>query len=75
MVDAFYYFFLFLYFSGLKPNLTKSGITGIGVLKGVQVAVCGLCCVDLSNDTLKILDTHFSCNEQEFLWKNSTPKA
>ena len=33
-------------------------------LKGVQVAVCGLRYIDLNNDTLKILDTHFSYNEK-----------
>ena len=32
-------------FSGLKPNLSKCEITGIGVLKGVQVVVCGMRCV------------------------------
>ena len=26
------------------------------------MAVCGLRCIDLNNDTLKILGTHFSCN-------------
>ena len=31
MVDTF-----FSYFSGLKPNLTKSEIAGIGVLKGFK---------------------------------------
>ena len=36
MVDAFY---LFSYFSELKPNLKKYEIAGIGALKGVQVAV------------------------------------
>ena len=51
-------------FSGLKPNLTKSGIVGIGVLKGVQVAVCGMRCTDLNIDTLKILGTHFSYNKK-----------
>ena len=61
MVDTFH---LFSEFSGLKPNLSKSEITGIGVLKGVQVAVCGMRCVDLKNDTLKILGTHFSYNEK-----------
>ena len=49
MVDAFYYFFS--YFSGLKPNLTKFEIAGIGVLNRVQVPVCGLRCIDLNNDT------------------------
>ena len=61
MVDTFH---LFSEFSGLKPNLSKCEITGIGVLKGVQVAVCGMRCVDLKNDTLKILVTHFSYNEK-----------
>ena len=48
---------MFFVFSGLNPNLKKSEITGIGALKDVQVAVCGLCCVYLNNDTLKILGT------------------
>ena len=60
-VDAFY---LFLYFSGLKPNLKKSKIEGIEALKEVQVASCGLRCIDLNNDTLKILGTNFSYNEK-----------
>ena len=54
MVDTFDFF---SYFSGLKPNLRKSEIAGIGVLKGVQVAVCGMRCIDLNMNTLKILDT------------------
>ena len=49
---------------GLKPNLTKSKIAGIGDLKGDQVAVCGMHCIDLNIDTLKILGTHFSYNEK-----------
>ena len=61
MVDTFHFF---SDFSGLKPNLSKCEITGIGVLKGVQVTVCGMTCVDLKTDTLKILSTHFSCNEK-----------
>ena len=73
MVDVFY---LFSYFSGLKPNLKKSEIAGIGALKGVQVAVCGLRCIDLNNDTLKILGTHFSYNkklkEEKNLYKTVT---
>ena len=61
MVDAFY---LFSFFSGLKPNFKESEIAGIGALKGVQVAVCGLGCIDLNNDTLKMLGTHFSYNKE-----------
>ena len=36
-----------------------SEIEGIGALKEVQVAVYGLRCIDLNNDILKILGTHF----------------
>ena len=61
MVNIFH---LFSEFSGFKPNLSKCEIAGIGVLKGVQVAVCVMCCVDLKNDTLKILGTHFSYKEK-----------
>ena len=54
----------FLFFSGLKPNLTKSEIEGIGFLKWVQVTVCGMRCIDLNIDTLKIVGTHFFYNEK-----------
>ena len=58
------HFVFFSHFLGLKPNLTKSEIARIGVLKGGQVAVCGMRCIDLNIDTLKILGTHFSYNEK-----------
>ena len=58
-VDTF-----FSYFSGLKAKLTNSENGGIGVLKGVQVVVCGMRCIDLNNGPLKILGTHFSYNEK-----------
>ena len=61
MVNTFNFF---SYSSGLKPNLTKSEIAGIRVLKGVQVAVCCITCIDLKNDTLKILGTYFSDNKK-----------
>ena len=44
---------LFSYFFGLKPNLAKSEIVGIGVLKGVQVAICGMHFIGLNNDNEK----------------------
>ena len=52
------------HFAELKPNLTKSEIAGIGVLKGVQVAVSGVLCIDLNIDSLKRLGTHFSYNKK-----------
>ena len=35
--------------SGLKRNNEKCEIAGIGVLNGVQVALCGMKCVNLNN--------------------------
>ena len=60
MVDTLDFF---SYFSGVKPNLIKSEIAVTGILRGVQVAVCSRRCIDLNNDTLKILGTHFSYNK------------
>ena len=57
-------FVFWRYSRTLKTNLEKSEIAGIGVLKGVQVAACGMRCIDLNNDTLKIWVTHFSYNEK-----------
>ena len=36
---------------------------GIGVLNGVQVALCDMKCVNLNNETVKILGAHFSYNK------------
>ena len=52
----------FFRFSGLKPNLTKCEVAVIGALKGVQVAICGMNCIDLCNEVIKILGTYFSRN-------------
>ena len=43
------------YFLGLKPNLSKSEVTGIGDLKGVKVAICGVKCTDLTKEAIKTL--------------------
>ena len=39
---------------------------GTRVLKGAQVVVCGMPCIDLNNNILKILGTQFSYNKK---WK------
>ena len=41
-------------FSGLKPNFSKCEICGLGPLKGVEIAVCGMQTVDLTKDAIKI---------------------
>ena len=55
---------LFSDFFGLKPNTTKCEVAGIGVLKEVQVAVCGMKCTDLRNKAIKILSVYFSYNQK-----------
>ena len=46
----------------LKHNKAKCEIVGIGVLNEVQMALCGMKCVNLNNETMKIL-VHFSYNK------------
>ena len=45
---------LFSDFSGLKLNNTKCEVVGIGVPKEIQVAVCGMKCIDLRNEAIEI---------------------
>ena len=52
------------FFSRVKPNLTKCKIGGIGALKRVQVAVCGMRWIDFCNDAVKIFGTYFSYNSR-----------
>ena len=59
LVDTFKVFSLF---SGLNPNFSKCEIAGLGSLKGVLEAVCGLKSINLTTDTIKILGVHFSYN-------------
>ena len=57
LIDTFK---LFSLFSGLKTNFSKCEIAGLGSLKGVLEAVCGLKSVNLTTDTVKFLGVHFS---------------
>ena len=63
-------FATFSKYSGLKPNHEKCEIAGIGVLISVKVAVCGMKCIDLCNDTTKITGIHFSYNKKKRNEKN-----
>ena len=47
-------------FSGLKSNIVKCKIAGLGSLKGVLEAVCRLKTFELTNDAVKIVGIHFS---------------
>ena len=42
-------------FTPLKPNLCKCEVAGIGALKGIKVEICGIKCIDLTKDAIKIL--------------------
>ena len=46
--------------SGLYPNLEKCEIAGIGVLKNVNVALCGIKSVNLMEYSMKILGVYIS---------------
>ena len=53
-------FTLFSSFLGLKPNIPKCEICGLGPLKRVEMAVCRMQSVDLTRDAIKILGICFS---------------
>ena len=60
----------FSLFSGLKVNYGKCEIAGIGIKKGVKMALCGMNCIDLTEDVIKILGIYFSYNKKLELEKN-----
>ena len=51
-------------FSGLRPNLDKYEIAGIGVLKNVNVALSGMKNTNLTKERIKILGVHTSYNKK-----------
>ena len=57
-------FKLFSKFSGLKPNILKCEVAGIGSLKGFKMTVRGIKCLDLTTETIKTLGGHWSYNEK-----------
>ena len=54
-------FKLFSKFSGLK---LKFEVPDKGSLTGVKMAVCGIKCIDLPTETIKVLGAHFSYNQK-----------
>ena len=44
------HFNLFSKFSSLKPNISKCEVAGIGSLKGVKMAVCGIKCTNFTTN-------------------------
>ena len=55
-------FTLFSSFLGLKPNISKCEICGLGPMKEVEMAVCIMQSVDLTRDAIKVLGVYFSYN-------------
>ena len=55
---------LFSNFSGLCPNYSKCEIAGIDVLKNVNVALCGMKCLNLTKECIKILGVYVSYNKK-----------
>ena len=53
-------FHTFSQYSCLKNKYKKCENAGIGALKSVKVAVCGMKCVDLCKDTIRLTCIHFS---------------
>ena len=64
MIEVINAFHKFSLVSGLKPNEAKCEIAGIGVLKGVSLALCDMDCIDLTKKTIKVLGIHFSYNKK-----------
>ena len=52
--------------SGLRPNVSKCEIAGIGIesLKDAKVALCGLKSLDLIKESIKILGVNISYNKK-----------
>ena len=53
MIEVINAFHKFSLVSGLKPNEVKCEIAGIGVLKGVSLALCGMDCIELTKKQQK----------------------
>ena len=54
----------FSVYFGLKSSKSKCEIAGIDVLKEVSVELCGMECIDLTKNSVKILGIHFSYNRK-----------
>ena len=53
-----------------QTNERKREIAGIGTLKGAQVALYGMRCVDLVSNILKILGIYYSYNKKLEIQEN-----
>ena len=54
----------FSIYSGLKSSKSKCEIAGTDDLKEESVELCGMGCIDLTKNSVKILGIHFSYNRK-----------
>ena len=54
----------FSLFSGLQPNKLKCEVAGIGTLKSLKIALCGMDSINLIADSITILGRKFSYKKQ-----------
>ena len=57
-------------FTGVKRNLFKCEVAGIGALKGVKVTICVIKCIDFTKEAIKILGVFFSYDKNLQLENN-----
>ena len=50
--------------SGLKLINSKYKIAGVGALKGVTLILCSIQCINLNDESVKILGTDFTYNKK-----------
>ena len=64
LIEVMKVFDIFSSFSGLKQNKSKCEVTGSGAVKEPKQALCGMKCINLRLNTVKILGIHFSFNKK-----------
>ena len=53
-----------------KPNINKCEIVGSKILKEAHEEVCGLQNIDSTNDTIKVVEIHFSYDKKiTHMWR------
>ena len=61
---------MFKQFSSLKMNFETSDLCGIGAMKGVEGAFCGVKCLNLLSDSIKILGVYLSYSQSLYNDRN-----
>ena len=57
-------------FMGLKSYLFKCEVAGIGALNEVKATICGIKCIDLAEEAIKVLGVFFSYDKKLQLENN-----